>query len=184
MDITVSSRHVEVSPALKQVTVEKIGRLGRFLDGMDRAEVHFFAEKNPRIDRKEVCEVTMQGHGHYVRTKVAAVDQFAAVDLAVEKLEHQLHKLKTRLVARHNGKSHTAVKAAPAAEAHEVETPIGPRVVKTKRFRMKPMSIDEAVLQMELLGHEFFFFEDADAGLASVVYRRADGDVGLIQPQS
>ncbi|MGQ0830200.1 MAG: ribosome hibernation-promoting factor, HPF/YfiA family [Microthrixaceae bacterium] len=104
MDITVSARHIEISTALRAAAEEKIGRLGRFLDGMLRAEVHFSEERNPRIADKEVCEVSMEGGGHHVRCKVAAADPFAAIDLAVAKLEHQLHKLKTKQVLRtHNG---------------------------------------------------------------------------------
>lgn len=182
MDISVSSRHVEVSPSLKQVTVEKIGRLERYLDGMERAEVHFAEERNKRIENKEVCEVTLFGGGHIVRARVAAPDQFAAVDLAVEKLEHQLHKLKSRSVDRRTGKGHANVNgkiAAAVAEAGESE-PV-PQLVKTKRFRMKPMNTEEAVLQMEMLGHEFFFFLRSETGEAAVLYHRADGDVGLIE---
>jgi putative sigma-54 modulation protein len=105
LEITVSARHTDISPALRAAAEDKIGRLSRFLDGMDRAEVHFFEEHNPRIAAKEVCEVTLEGHGHLVRCKASAADGFAAVD-AVEKLEHQLYKLKSKLVprkARRNG---------------------------------------------------------------------------------
>lgn len=100
LEITVSARHTDISPALRAAAEEKIGRLSRFLDGMDRAEVHFFEEHNPRIAAKEVCEVSLEGHGHHVRCKVAAADGFAAIDLAVEKLEHQLYRLKSKLVPR------------------------------------------------------------------------------------
>lgn len=100
LEITVSARHTDISPALRAAAEEKIGRLSRFLDGVDRAEVHFSEEHNPRIPAKEVCEVSLEGRGHHVRCKVAAADGFAAVDLAVEKLEHQLHKLKSKLVPR------------------------------------------------------------------------------------
>ena len=100
MEITVSARHTDVSPALRAAAEDKIGRLSRFLGGMDRAEVHFSEEHNPRISAKEVCEVSLEGHGHHVRCKAAAADGFAAVDLAVEKLEHQLYKLKSKLVPR------------------------------------------------------------------------------------
>lgn len=187
MEITVSSRHTDVSELLRASTIEKIGRLGKYLEGMDRAEVHFSEHHHRRIADKEVCEVTMIGHGHHVRCKVSAPDGFAAVDKAVEKLEHQLHKLKTKLArrnfqqARRNGA--TAESAAVAA-ATQVDTDIdeasGPRIVKTKSFQMKPMTPEEAALQMELLGHDFFFFMSADTDRASVVYRRDDGDVGLI----
>jgi putative sigma-54 modulation protein len=100
LEITVSARHTDISPALRAAAEEKIGRLSRFLDGMDRAEVHFSEEHNPRISAKEVCEVSLEGGGHHVRCKAAAADGFAAIDLAVEKLEHQLYKLKSKLVPR------------------------------------------------------------------------------------
>lgn len=108
MEITVSARHTEVSPALRAVAEEKIGRLARFVDGITRATVHFSEERNPRIAEREMCEVTLEGHGHLVRCKVNATDGFVAIDRAVEKLEHQLHKLKSRLVERHNGSRRTA----------------------------------------------------------------------------
>ena len=183
MEITVSSRHTEVSELLRESTVDKIGRLGRFLEGMDRAEVHFSEEHTRRAVDKEVCEVTLVGHGHHVRCKVSAPDGFAAVDLAVEKLEHQLHKLKTKLLKRShaNGKRANGNGSTPASDSTtEDEGPTGPRIVKTKAFQIKPMTPEEAILQMDLMGHDFFFFTNADTERAAVVYRRDDGDVGLI----
>lgn len=104
MDITVSARHMDISPALRAAAEDKIGRLSRFQDHLERGEVHFSEERNPRIPDKEVCEVSLEGGGHHVRCKVAAADPFAAIDLAVGKLEHQLHKLKTKTVLRtHQG---------------------------------------------------------------------------------
>ena len=192
MEVTVSSRNIELTDSLRSAAEEKVGRLNRFLDGMDRAEVHFLEEKNPRIaDKRDVCEVTMAGHGHHVRVKVAAQDPFAAIDLAVNKLEHQLHKLKTKILDR----SHAGpAKVAPPVEVEEdeVDLPVAApgsssepepepeRIVKSKSFVMRPMSPDEAVLQMDLLGHDFFFFSNALTGKAGVVYRRRSGDIGLI----
>jgi ribosomal subunit interface protein len=100
LEITVSARHTDISPALRAAAEGKIGRLSRLLGGMDRAEVHFTEEHNPRIADKELCEVSIEGKGFRVRCKAAAADGFAAVDLAVEKLEHQLHKLKSKHVPR------------------------------------------------------------------------------------
>jgi ribosomal subunit interface protein len=187
---------MEVSPALRASVIDKIGRLDRYVDGMERADVHFSEERNPRIENKEICEVTLQGRGHYVRAKVAAADPFAAVDVAVEKLEHQLLKLKSRLVARYHGKVNGA-KVRPRggeeeseeetldlaqAEAEEAQVVyVGPVVVKTKRFVMSPMTLDEAVLQMELLDHRFFLFVRAETGAPSVLYQRDEGDLGLIE---
>jgi len=186
VDVTVSSRNADISDALRSAAQEKIGRLSRFLDGMERAEVHFFEEKNPRITEKEVCEVTMEGHGHYVRAKVSAHDKFVAVDRAVDKLEQQLHKLKTKLHRRSHPKRTASVdfRGSPNALDTESETADdGERqvkIVKTKRFLMKPMPPEEAAQHMDLLGHDFFFFTNAETSRAAVVYRRSDGDVGLI----
>ena len=209
MDVTVSSRQMPVSASLRAAAEEKISRLGRYLDGMERAEVHFAEERNPRIADSQTCEVTLHGHGHHVRAKVAAPDVFAAVDAAVEKLEHQLHKLKSKLVARNHGRRATGSSSAVAVDelnsseaGSEVavangdgDDELGPesfplvvriadeaKVVKTKRFSMKPMTPDEAILQMELLSHRFFLFTNAHTGLSSVVYQRDDGDIGLIEP--
>lgn len=124
MDITVSARHIEISTALRAAAEEKIGRLSRFQDGILRAEVHFSEERNPRIaDKKEVCEVSMEGGGHHLRCKVAAADPFAAIDLAVSKLEQQLHKLKIKKVLRtHQGpRRAAAVIAEPPQPLEEFE---------------------------------------------------------------
>jgi putative sigma-54 modulation protein len=100
LEITVSARHTDVSPALRTAAEAKIGRLGRLLGKIERAEVHFYEERNPRIEAKEVCEVRLDGRGHHMHCTAAAVDGFAAVDLAVEKLEHQLQRAKSKQVPR------------------------------------------------------------------------------------
>jgi len=192
VEITVSARHTEVSPALREVVEEKIGRLSRFLEGMDHAEVHFTEERNPRIAAKEVCEVTLEGHGHHVRCKVAAADGFAAIDAAVNKLEHQLHKLKTKVQRRqHGGRRSNGQPAVDELEPDAVlatlvvdddadEGDDGPRIVKTKRHALKPMTPVEAALRLDLVEHDFWFFTNADTGRNAVLYRRTDGDLGLI----
>lgn len=198
MRVTVSSRHTEISEALRAATVEKIGKLDRFLDGLERAEVHFSEEKNPRISDKEVCEVTMEGHGHHIRCKVAAPDGFAAVDRAVEKLEQQLYRLKTRLKgkAKLNGRVDRVPVTSPGRTMVEPEvdedldttladeayiTRSGQAIVKRKSFAIRPLSVDDAVLQLDLLDHDFFFFTEADSGLPAVLYRRNSGGLGLIE---
>jgi putative sigma-54 modulation protein len=183
VDVSIRSRNVEIPRAVRRATEEKVSRLARFLDGMDHADVVFSEEKNPRIAQREVCEVTIAGHGHLVRAKAAGADPVMAVDRVVEKLEHRLGKLKGKLVGRSHPRRHAG--AAPrsnsqAAEEEPSDEP-GPRIVKTKRFSMKPMSPEEAVLQMDLLGHDFFFFTNAESHRAAVVYRRGDGHVGLIE---
>ena len=175
MDVSVSARQVELTPALRTAIVEKIGRLDRFLDGMERAEVHLFEERNPRIADKDVCEVTLEGHGHHVRVKAVAGAPLAAVDVAVAKLEQKLHRLKTKLgVPKRRGGR------APSGPGDLVEELDRGRIVKSKRFVIDAMSPDDAVLQMELLGHDFYVFSNLETGRTGVVYRRRSGDVGLI----
>lgn len=193
MQVTVSRRHTEVSDSLRVMAEEKIGSLGRFVEGLDTAEVHFWEHKNPRIADKEVCEVTIEGHGHHVRCKVQAPDGFQAVDKAYDKLEHQLHKLKTKLSRRNQGrpKAHKKVDALgavaiaePAVLDEDIEvdetTEEAPRIVKAKRFAIYPMTAEEAAERMQLVGHGFFFFTNVETSRAAVVYLRDDGDVGLI----
>lgn len=183
MDVTVRARNVEVSEVLRASATEKVRRLARFLDGMDHAEVLFAEERNPRIAEREVCEVTMAGHGHLVRARATAADPLVAVDRVVDKLEHRIEKLKGKLHGRSHPRRHGPVDFSETAEsAHEERVGDGElRIVKTKRFSIKPMTPEEAVLQMELLGHDFFFFTSAETEQAAVVYRRADGHVGLIE---
>jgi putative sigma-54 modulation protein len=198
VQVTVSRRHTEVSDNLRIMAEEKIGRLARFVDGLDFAEVHFWEHKNPRIADKEVCEVTIEGHGHHVRCKVQAPDGYQAIDKAYDKLEHQLHKLKTKLNRRHQGAPKAHKKVGALGVAGGVALLTGPeeaeieadgevdeatdelRIVKSKRFAIHPMSADEAVERMGLLGHGFFFFTNIETSRSAVVYRRDDGNVGLI----
>ncbi len=187
MDISISSRHTKVTPRLEEVIEEKIGGLDRFLADLDTAIVHLEEARNPRISDKESCEVHLKGGGHHLRCKVTAPDAFAAIDVAADKLERQIRKLRTRLDRRRHGNGETirtngeAVAAAVAVDATPVDDDDAlPRIVKTKRFHLGPLTPEEAVLKMELLGHGFFFFINKDTGRSAVVYRRDDGDVGLI----
>ena len=192
MDISIQGRNVEVSESLRAAVDDKLSRLVRFLDGMERAEVRFLEERNPRIAEKEVCEVTMHGHGHVVRARATAGDSFAAVDRVVDKLEHRIEKLKGKLAGRSHQRRHSSVEfpvgrtGAPPGEASSADGDDGddedaqPRIVRTKQFAMKPMTPEEAALQMELLSHDFFLFTNADTSAAAVVYRRKDGHIGLI----
>lgn len=100
MEVTVSARHIEISPALRAAAESKFGRLSRFGSRFERAEVHFLEERNPRIAAREVCEVTVEGGGRRVHARAAASDAFAAIDLALEKLAHQLLNQKSKVNAR------------------------------------------------------------------------------------
>ena len=103
MDVSISARHVNVTPRLEEVIHEKIGQLDRYLDALDYATVHFDEARNPRITDKEFCEVVLKGRGHHLRCKVSAPDPFTAIDLAEHKLLRQIRKLRTKLHRRHHG---------------------------------------------------------------------------------
>jgi putative sigma-54 modulation protein len=186
MEVSIQCRHVEVSEPLRAAAREKVIRLARHLNGWDHAEIHFFEERNPRIADREVCEVTLRGHGHVLRAKAAAPDAMAAVDRVVSKLEHQMAKLKTKLSRRSQGRRAPARAGLPDSVLDSDDRDGDgaddgePRIVKVKRFAIKPMTPEEAALQMDLVGHDFYFFTNADTGVPAVVYRRQDGDLGLI----
>lgn len=192
MEISISSRHKDVTPGLEEVVRTKIGQLDRYLDDLDTAEVHFDEARNPRIVDRETCEVTLTGHGHHLRCKVNAPDAFTAVDLAEAKLERQIRKLRTRLQNRHRGRGDTirtgaapdpqptpdAVDGSGDVDGADDEPEL--QIVKTKRFHLGPLTPAEAALKMDLMGHGFFFFINSTTGRSAVVYRRDDGAVGLI----
>ncbi len=181
MEIAVRGRNVDVSEVLRGTATEKIARVGRFLDGMERAEIQFCEERNPRIAEREVCEVTMHGHGHVVRARASATDSFAAVDRVVDKLEHRMEKLKGKLIGRSHPRRHPSVDFGLNGAGSGDDAADGqPRIVKSKKFEMKPMTPEEAAMQMELVGHEFYLFTSSETGHAGVVYRRHDGQIGLI----
>ena len=169
---------------LRQHVDLKLRHVTRHLDGMDRAEVRFTVERSPRITDNQVCEVTMHGHGHVLRARAAGPDPSTALDRAAAKLEHSVDKLKGKLVGRsHPRRNRTSdVHFGHQAEADEADDDLDglPRIVKTKKFEMKPMTPEEAAMQMDLVGHAFYLFTNAETGQAGVVYRRNDGQIGLI----
>lgn len=199
MQIRVSTRQTTVSDRDHSLIVEKIERLSKYLPGMDTAEVHFSEERNPRIADKEVCEVTLEGHGHHVRCRANGPDHLTAIDRAVEKLENKLHKLKTKLAAKPRHRSSARMKRAGVpegtpedmavvevdledteADEWEPDETAELRIVKVKSIEKMVLGPQDAAERMDLMEHGFYFFTNIETGRSAVVYRRADGDVGLI----
>ncbi len=185
MQILVSGRHMGVPDALREYAEEKVGRVAKIHDRDDmQVEVILHVEKNKSNKNRDVAEVTARMKGAVVRAEEAAPDMYAAIDLVSEKLERQMRKYKTKLVDRRNG-TKAVVKTAPGDSeiASSFEEDDEPAIVRTKTIDTKPMTADEAILQMELLGHDFFVYMDAESESTNVLYRRNDGDYGLIQSQ-
>jgi putative sigma-54 modulation protein len=180
MDIVIRGKNVEVSESLRSAALKQMTKLDRFANGFGRAEVDFSEERNPRIADKQVCEVLVHLKGHYLQAHAAASEPFAALALVIDKVEHQVKRLKDKRVARTHPRR-GRVESAPKAGADEPEESEPARIVKVKQFTIKPMSAEEAALQMDLLGHDFFFFTSSESGRAAVIYRRNDGDFGLIE---
>lgn len=168
MQITVRGKNVEITGPLRDYVEKKVGKIEKYLEGPLSATVTLNVEKG-----RHIVEVTVPINGMLLRGEEATDDMYASIDLVVEKLEKQIDKYKTRLTR----KLRPQIADEPAPKVFD-----DPVIVKTKRFAIKPMAVDEAVMQMNLIGHDFFVFADADTNQVNVVYRRRDGNYGLIEP--
>lgn len=181
--MVVKGRHMEIRPDVREYAEEKVGRVVKILNGMVMSiEVELYHERNRKIADNQVAEVTVYTKGPVIRAREGATDMKAAIDMVTDKLERQATKLKGKMADRHSAK--LAPPKVPGPDlVPEEETEPEPSVVKTKAVELKPMDADEAVLQMEMLGHDFFVFMSAESSQVNVLYRRRDGDYGLIQPR-
>jgi ribosome hibernation promoting factor len=177
MNVIVSGKNLEVSEGLKEYVEKKIGRLERYLPALTDARVEFALEKTKSIDQREVVQVTLRTNGTILRGEERASDFGSAVDIVVEKLEKQIERYKGK---HYRGRSQAERGTSAEMETDEEQTP---RIVRTKRFRTRPMTEEEAIEQMELLGHSFFVFTHRERGTINVLYRRKDGNYGLIEPE-
>jgi putative sigma-54 modulation protein len=180
MQFQVKSRNVEVSDAMKAYAEDKLRKLERQLDD-PRVELELAVEKNPSIAENQVAEATIWTKGPVLRAREASSDMRSSIDQLVEKLERQV----TRYRTRGRDRRRRAARANDAAAAADATPPddAAPEIVKTKHFALTPLSAEEAVLQLELVGHDFFVFRNAESSAVNVVYRRRDGGYGLIEPQ-
>ncbi|MGI6605069.1 MAG: ribosome-associated translation inhibitor RaiA [Firmicutes bacterium] len=174
MRIIVRGKNVDVTPALREYVEKKVGKIAKLLDDVTEAVVTLVVERD-----RHMVEVTVPIGGRLLRGEVGSGDMYASIDLVMEKLEKQIEKYKTRLARKiKNGNVLDIAAQHPGTRLETNE----PRLVRTKRFPVKPMPVEEAVLQMNLLGHDFFVFRNADTEEVNVVYRRRDGNYGLIEP--
>jgi putative sigma-54 modulation protein len=185
VDVVVRGKNRPVPARLKSLAQEKVARLARFTHDAGRVEVDFSELKNPRVPDRQLCEITVHLKKHFVKAHASSTEPEAALDLAIDKVEHQVARIKERRVARNHvrhGNGHVNGNGALDLDgAPDDEMGDGPRIAKRKRFATKPMDPEEAALQMELLGHAFFLFTNTENGRAALLYRRNDGDLGLIE---
>src|SRR5581483_10610158 len=184
MDVVIRGKNVKVSESLRAAATEHLTKLDRFANGFARAEVDFSEERNPRISDNQRCEVLVHVKGHLLKAHASAPEPFAALYAVCDKVEHQVKRLKDKRVARsHPRRVRTQRVELPPLEDEEdgQQESQTAQIVKTKEFTIKPMTAEEAVLQMDLLGHDFFLFTSSETGRAAVIYRRNDGNFGLIE---
>jgi putative sigma-54 modulation protein len=175
MKFIISGKNFDVTEALKERVNKKLGKLEKFFNSETEAQVTMSVQKN-----RHILEVTILSNGITLRAEVNGDDMYGCIDKAEDILERQIRKNKTRLEKR----LHTGVFKPEYfnADVH-VEEETDFQVVRTKRFAVKPMPVDEAILQMNLLGHEFFMFSNAQTNQVNVVYKRKNGGYGLIEPE-
>jgi len=171
MNIYVTARHLDLTPALKRYAEDKVGKFDRFLPNLADAKVTLTLEKN--VHR---AEVLLNANGFLIRAESSTGEIYSAIDEVIEKLEKQVTKYKGKLTHHRKGENKNA-KAPSQAPVDE-----GGRIIKVKRFDIKPMTPEEASLQMELLDQSFFIFTNALSGNINIIYKRNDGNYGLIEP--
>ena len=178
MNLVVRTKNVELSEALGQYIEKKLARMERHLGGIGEAQVRLRLERG-----RHIVEVTIPLDGLVLRAEEQTGDMYSSVDLVVDKLEKQVSKYKTRLGRKLRGAAwrEGSETQAPAETREEVGEELG--VARVKRFPIKPMPVEEAIMQMNLLGHNFFVFANAETEKVNVVYRRYDGRYGLIEPE-
>ncbi|HEY6007732.1 MAG TPA: ribosome-associated translation inhibitor RaiA [Geobacteraceae bacterium] len=178
MQITTTFRHMEPSDALKSYAEEKLERVKKYIDEPIVAQVFLTVEKI-----RHMSEVTLTAKGITIKASEETNDMYAAIDAVVDKIERQMRRYKERIKAHKpaaDTRERQVQKSIVAAES--IEQSREPVVIKTKTFSIKPMSVDEAVMQMDLLHKDFLVFTDAATENINVIYRRKDGNYGLIEP--
>jgi putative sigma-54 modulation protein len=175
----IAKNNVEVSEALNAYVERKVGKLGRYLPTVDEGKVEISHEGAKLPEQRFTVQVTLDSRGVLIRAQEKSKDIRTAIDRVVDVLSKRIERYKGKLYDKGRGVSFA--RQGARVEAEEIEAP--KRVVKSKRFLVKPMPVDEAIRQMELLGHDFFLFIDADTEGINLLYRREDGNYGLIEPE-
>lgn len=173
MEFIIRGKNFPVTDALKQYVEKRLGKIERYLEGIEEIQVNLSLARE-----SHVVEVTIPINGYLLRGEEATGDMYSSVDRVVEKLEKQIAKHKTKLAKRIKSGAIKDIVASPPEETNNE-----PKLIRTKRFAIKPMSIEEAIMQMNLIGHSFFVFFNSETEEVNVLYWRKDGNYGLIEPQ-
>ena len=186
MSITVAGRKMPVTDALRQYAEEKIGNSMKVMD-IDPlvAEVVLYVEKNPANPRPACCEVTLRTKGHIIRVEECEEYMYAAIDVAAAKVVRQLRKYKTKVIDRKLRAVDETIRTEPVPtkdlDQLMEELAADEEVVRVKEIEFEPLTEEEALVKIDLLGHDFFAYTDRDTNMVNVLYRRDDGGYGLLK---
>ncbi|ALP89306.1 MULTISPECIES: ribosome hibernation-promoting factor, HPF/YfiA family [Clostridium] len=175
MKVTVIAKNIELTQALKEIVQKKISKLEKYFEVEVEAKATLSVQKN-----RQIIEVTIPFNGAILRSEESTDDMYKSIDLVEDKLERQIRKQKTRLSRKNNGSLKFAAINDSKVESNEDDEG---SLVKVKKFGVKPMDSEEAILQMDLLGHNFFVYQDSESSKVNVVYKRKDGNYGLLEPE-
>ncbi len=183
MEVTIRGRNVEITSRVQEYVEKKVGKLDRYLPTIAEAHMDLSAEKTKSAQDSQVAQLTIRNRGAILRVEEHDQDLFAAIDSVMDKMYRQIGRYK----GKHKDRARAGAEEVTAGGEElpfelEVEESAG-RIVRTKSFRMVSINPEEAIEQMELLGHDFYVFFNAEAGAINVLYRRKDGNYGLIQPE-
>lgn len=183
MEVIVKSRGVEFGDTLREYVERKVSKLDRFIPDIREAEVELVVQNSRSSDERQVAQITLRSnHGMILRAEERSPDMFSSIDTALLKLERQIKRYKGKRWDARARRQAELVEPAPV-EPEEDEEEVSDQVVRIKEFRTRPMDVDEAIQQMELLGHDFFVFYNVNTSNYSVVYRRRGEGYGLLLPQ-
>ncbi len=174
MEFLIKGKNIELTEEVDKYAQRRLGKLRRHLSNISKVKVELTQEKTKSSERRYTAQVTIDHHGTLLRGEERAGDIFTAIDAAANTVDRQVERYKGKLYDKRKRPLSLRGRAAIEEEA---------KVVKVKHFPIKPMSPEEAIDQMELLGHNFFIFFNQDTSQLSVLYRRKDGNYGLIEPE-
>jgi putative sigma-54 modulation protein len=175
MLVTVNGKNIELTGALREYAEKKVAKIAKFFEKSPvGAQVTLSTERS-----KHVVDITVQVNGLLLRGEAKTDDMYVSIDNAIDKIERQVHKFKTKINRKFQKDNQVVLIPSTTVAKEDPE----PQIKRTKRFAIKPMSVEEAVMQMDLLDHDFYVFSNSDTEEVNVVYRRKDGNYGLIEPE-
>lgn len=176
MNFIISGKNIDITPSLREAVEQKLKKLERYFTPETDIIVTLSIQKE-----RQIIEVTIPVKGNIIRSEQASTDMYVSIDLVEEVIERQLRRYKTKLIDKHQGGAN--FRPEFMEEEAEVSEDGAVQIVRTKRFGIKPMFPEDACIQMELLGHSFYVFSNAETDEVNVVYKRKNGTYGLIEPE-